>query len=126
MCIRDRDGNPVDDDTFKYTVTGQGEVTLNNDNRYTVTKEITNSLSSEPTPIPTVTPGTNHGGNDRITPIPNNGTAGGTAPNDTSGTARRSVKTGDDTPIGVWVGILAAAIIVGGGAAYGVKRKKKK
>ena len=63
--------------------------------------------------------------NDRITPIPNNGTAGGTAPNDTSGTARRSVKTGDDTPIGVWVGILAAAIIVGGGAAYGVKRKKK-
>ena len=52
-------------------------------------------------------------------PIPNNGTAGGseTAPNDTSGTARRSVKTGDDTPIGVWVGILAAAIIVGGGAA---------
>lgn len=122
----DKDGNPVDDDTFKYTVTGQGEVTLNNDNRYTVTKEITNSLSSEPTPIPTATPGTNHGGNDRITPIPNNGTAGGTAPNDTSGTARRSVKTGDDTPIGVWVGILAAAIIVGGGAAYGVKRKKKK
>lgn len=122
----DKDGNPVDDDTFKYTVTGQGEVTLNNDNRYTVTKEITNSLSSEPTPIPTVTPGANHGGNDRITPIPNNGTAGGTAPNDTSGTARRSVKTGDDTPIGVWVGILAAAIIVGGGAAYGVKRKKKK
>lgn len=122
----DKDGNPVDDDTFKYTVTGQGEVTLNNDNRFTVTKEITNSLSSEPTPIPTVTPGTNHGGNDRITPIPNNGTAGGTAPNDTSGTARRSVKTGDDTPIGVWVGILAAAIIVGGGAAYGVKRKKKK
>ena len=122
----DKDGNPVDDDTFKYTVTGQGEVTLNNDNRYTVTKEITNSLSSEPTPIPTATPGANHGGNDRITPIPNNGTAGGTAPNDTSGTARRSVKTGDDTPIGVWVGILAAAIIVGGGAAYGVKRKKKK
>lgn len=122
----DKDGNPVDDDTFKYTVTGQGEVTLNNDNRYTVTKEITNSLSSEPTPIPTATPGGNHGGNDRITPIPNNGTAGGTAPNDTSGTARRSVKTGDDTPIGVWVGILAAAIIVGGGAAYGVKRKKKK
>ena len=122
----DKDGNPVDDDTFKYTVTGQGEVTLNNDNRYTVTKEITNSLSSEPTPIPTATPGANHGGKDRITPIPNNGTAGGTAPNDTSGTARRSVKTGDDTPIGVWVGILAAAIIVGGGAAYGVKRKKKK
>ena len=122
----DKDGNPVDDDTFKYTVTGQGEVTLNNDNRYTVTKEITNSLSSEPTPIPTATPGATHGGNDRITPIPNNGTAGGTAPNDTSGTARRSVKTGDDTPIGVWVGILAAAIIVGGGAAYGVKRKKKK
>ena len=51
----DKDGNPVDDDTFKYTVTGQGEVTLNNDNRYTVTKEITNSLSSEPTPIPTAT-----------------------------------------------------------------------
>ena len=122
----DKDGNPVDDDTFKYTVTGQGEVTLNNDNRYTVTKEITNSLSSEPTPIPTVTPGGNHGGNDRITPIPNNGTAGGTAPNDTSGTARRSVKTGDDKPIAVWVGIIAAAIIVGGGAAYGVKRKKKK
>ena len=104
----DKDGNPVDDDTFKYTVTGQGEVTLNTDNKFTVTKEITNSLSSEPTPIP------------------NNGTAGGTAPNDTSGTARRSVKTGDDTPIGVWVGILAVAIIVGGGAAYGVKRKKKK
>ena len=81
---------------------------MNTDNKFTVTKEITNSLSSEPTPIP------------------NNGTAGGTAPNDTSGTARRSVKTGDDTPIGVWVGILAAAIIVGGGAAYGVKRKKKK
>ena len=117
--------------TYLFTIIGVvvmagAEVTLNNDNRYTVTKEITNSLSSEPTPIPTVTPGTNHSGNDRITPIPNNGTAGGTAPNDTSGTARRSVKTGDNTPIGVWVGILAAAIIVGGGAAYGVKRKKKK
>lgn len=107
----DKDGNPVDDDnTFKYTVTGQGEVTLNNDNRYTVTKEITNSLSSEATP----------------TPNPNNGTTNRTTPNDTSGTTSRSVKTGDDTPIGVWVGILAAAIIVGGGAAYGVRRKKKK
>lgn len=109
----DKDGNPVDDDnTFKYTVTGQGEVTLNNENRYTVTKEITNSLSSEATPTPT--------------PNPNNGTTNKTAPNDTSGTTSRSVKTGDDTPIGVWVGILAAAIIVGGGAAYGVRRKKKK
>lgn len=126
----DKDGTPVDDDTFKYTVTGQGEVTLNNDNRYTVTKEITNSLSSEPeptaTPNPTVTPGTTPGGNDQITPVPNNGTTNRTTPNDTSGTTSRSVKTGDDTPIGVWVGILAAAIIVGGGAAYGVRRKKKK
>lgn len=124
----DKDGNPVDDDTFKYTVTGQGEVTLNNDNRFIVTKEITNSLSSEPTatPNPTVTPGTTPGGSDQITPVPNNGTTNRTTPNDTSGTARRSVKTGDDTPIGVWIGILAAAIIVGGGAAYGVKRKKKK
>lgn len=125
----DKDGNPVDD-TFKYKVTGQGEVTLNNDNRFITTKEITNSLSSEPeptaTPNPTVTPGTTPGGSDQITPVPNNGTTNRTTPNDTSGTARRSVKTGDDTPIGVWVGILAAAIIVGGGAAYGVKRKKKK
>ena len=123
----DKDGNPVDDDTFKYTVTGQGEVTLNSDNRYNVTKEITNSLSSGPTatPNPTVTPG-GSGGNQQVTPVPNGGTANRNTPNDTSGTARKSVKTGDDTPIGVWVGILAAAIVIGGGAAYAVKRKKKK
>ena len=37
-----------------------------------------------------------------------------------------TVKTGDNTPIGVWAGILAAAVVIGGAAGIAVKRKKKK
>ena len=35
-------------------------------------------------------------------------------------TGRTSVKTGDDTPIGVWVGILAAAVVIGGAAGIAI------
>ena len=55
----------------------------------------------------------------------NNTPGGGTSDNGGT-TGRTSVKTGDDTPIGVWVGILAAAVVIGGAAGIAVKRKKKK
>ena len=61
-----------------------------------------------------------------MTPSQDNNTPGGGTSDNGGTTGRTSVKTGDDTPIGVWVGILAAAVVIGSAAGIAVKRKKKK
>lgn len=133
----DKDGNFIDPDSFPYTVSGEGEVVLEKSKSYRESMTITNSRETEAsptptptagptvtpgsstTPAPTVTPGTTI----TITPVPDNDTPGNNTP-DTGGTASRSVRTGDNTPIAVWVGILAAAVIVVIVAVF-MKRKKK-
>lgn len=134
----DKDGNPIDQNTFPYKVSGEGDIILNKDENYENSMTITNRQDTEPdptitptvTPEATVTPGaqpsvTPTTPSERTnTPVPGNNDSsyynnGGT-------TGRTSVKTGDDTPIGIWIGILAAAIVVGGGAGFAVRKKKKK
>ena len=125
----DAEGNPVDHDFFEYEVEGEGDVVLNKSESYENSMEITNSKNTEPTVTPTVT--VTPQPNDQPTVTPSNGnntTPGNNTPNSSDGgtTGRTSVRTGDDTPIGIWVGLLAAAIVVGGAAGFAVKRKKKK
>lgn len=118
----DKDGKPVEKETFPYTVSGEGDVVLTDEGQYNETITITNSTVSEPTgtPMPTVTPS----GRNTATPVSgNHHTPGGSTPS--GGTSRNPVKTGDDTPIGVWAGILAAAVVIGGAAGFAVRRKKK-
>ena len=84
--------------------------------------EITNSQETEPEPTATPTPGRQPS----VTPSQDNNTPGGGTSDNGGTTGRTSVKTGDNTPIGVWAGILAAAVVIGGAAGIEVKRKKKK
>lgn len=125
----DKDGNPVDHDTFAYKVDGEGDVVLNKNENYENFMDITNSKNTAtptptpevtPTGTPAVTPTVTPSEEVTVTPTPNSG--GG----DNGGTKRTSVKTGDDTPIGVWAGILVAAIVAGGAAGVAVRRKKRK
>lgn len=114
----DKEGNPIDTDLFAYEISGEGDIILNKSESYTNSIDITNSLKTEPDPTVTPTPSTEP----TVTPsgnTPNTSNNSGT-------TGRTSVKTGDDTPIGTWVGILVAAIVVAGAAGFAVKRKKKK
>lgn len=118
----DKDGNPVDHDSFAYEVDGEGDVILNKNESYENSMIITNSKNTTtPTPTPTgtpaVTPTVTPSEEVTVTPSPNGGDGG---------RKRTSVKTGDDTPIGVWAGILVAAIVAGGAAGVAVRRKKKK
>ena len=143
----DKEGNPIDKDLFSYEVSGEGDIILNKSERYTNSIDITNSMKTEPDPDPTETPTPTptKGAELTVTPseqtvtptpsdkpntpdsstpnIPNTSNKSG---NDSGTTGRTSVKTGDDTPIGTWVGILAATIVVAGVAGFAVKRKKKK
>ena len=120
----DEEENPIDKDTFLFDVSGEGDVVLNKSESYINSIEITNSQETEPDPTatPTPTPGTQPS----VTPSQDNNTPGGGTSDNGGTTGRTSVKTGDDTPIGVWVGILAAAVVIGGAAGIAVKRKKKK
>ena len=118
----DEEGNPIDKDTFLFDVSGEGDVVLNKSESYINNIEITNSQETEPDPTATPTPGTQPS----VTPSQDNNTPGGGTSDNGGTTGRTSVKTGDDTPIGVWVGILAAAVVIGGAAGIAVKRKKKK
>ena len=81
--------------------------------------EITNSLTTKPDP--SVTPSQRR----TTTPVPGNNYTPGGGNNPGGSTQRTSVKTGDDTPVGVWVGLLAAAVVIGGAAGFAVRRKKK-
>lgn len=98
----DAEGNPVDKETFGYTVGGEGNVSfVGEENEKTIT--ITNTVSEEEEDkTPTVTP--------TVTPI-------------ATSTSSTDVKTGDQTPIVMWIVILCvAAVAVGAVAVY---RKKK-
>ena len=77
-------------------------------------------------PEQTVTPTPSDKPNTPDSSTPNIPNTSNTSGNDSGTTGRTSVKTGDDTPIGTWVGILAATIVVAGVAGFAVKRKKKK
>ncbi len=143
----DKEGNPIDKDLFSYEVSGEGDIILNKSERYTNSIDITNSMKTEPDPDPTETPTPTptKGAELTVTPseqtvtptpsdkpntpdssTPNIPNTSNTSGNDSGTTGRTSVKTGDDTPIGTWVGILAATIVVAGVAGFAVKRKKKK
>lgn len=143
----DKEGNPIDKDLFPYEVSGEGDIILNKSERYTNSIDITNSMETEPDPDPTETPTPTptKGAELTVTPpeqtvtptpsdkpntpdssTPNIPNTSNTSGNDSGTTGRTSVKTGDDTPIGTWVGILAATIVVAGVAGFAVKRKKKK
>lgn len=143
----DKEGNPIDKDLFPYEVSGEGDIILNKSERYTNSIDITNSMEKEPDPDPTETPTPTptKGAELTVTPpeqtvtptpsdkpntpdsnTPNIPNTSNTSGNDSGTTGRTSVKTGDDTPIGTWVGILAATIVVAGVAGFAVKRKKKK
>ena len=143
----DKEGNPIDKDLFPYEVSGEGDIILNKSERYINSIDITNSMKTEPDPDPTETPTPTptKGAELTVTPpeqtvtptpsdkpntpdssTPNIPNTSNTSGNDSGTTGRTSVKTGDDTPIGTWVGILAATIVVAGVAGFAVKRKKKK
>lgn len=96
----DADGNPVNKSTFGYEVGGEGNVEFvgSDDNEKTIT--ITNTVI---TTTPGVTPGVTPGGSTSTTP--------------------KKVKTGDNTPIVMWMVVLfvAAAAV---GFVIGRKRKK--
>lgn len=124
----DKDGNPVDHDSFAYEIDGEGDIILNESESYENSMDITNSKNTTPEPTVTNTPVPS--GQPTVTPSERTSTpvpGGSTSTNNDGGgtTGRTSVKTGDNTPIGVWVGILAAAIVVGGAAGFAVKRKRK-
>lgn len=144
----DKEGNPIDKDLFSYEVSGEGDIILNKSESYTNSIDITNSMETEPDPDPTETPTPTptQGAEPTVTPsvtppeqtvtptpsdkpnTPDSNTpnTSNTSGNNSGTTGRTSVKTGDDTPIGTWAGILAAAIVVAGAAGFAVKRKKKK
>ena len=111
----DAEGNLLDKDGFKYTVTGETSVTIEREGE-SKDVEITNSFDEEitPTPVP----------NEEITPTtpPTNGDDGG-ANSYTGTTSRTSIRTGDETPIALYVVIIliAAAVIAG----VVIRRKKK-
>ena len=104
----DKDGEPVDKNTFGYTVGGEGNLTFEGEKELTVT--ITNTVNT-PTPTPQTTPS--------ITP----GTTPGITPGITPPGSRHSVKTGDNTNIVIWFVVLfVAAAAVG----FVIARKRKK
>lgn len=104
------------DDDYNFAVEGQIDYSYNEDLIKVVNKSVT------VTPTPEVTP--------TVTPGPNGGTTtsggGDSTPNSYSTLSGKvAVKTGDNTPIGTYVLILAvAAIAIAGGVVYKKKRKK--
>ena len=76
------------------------------DDEKTIT--ITNTVvSTTPTPAPSITPGSD-------TPGSSSGGISGSSP----------VKTGDRTPVGLFIGLFAAAAVIAGAVVY-LKRRKK-
>ena len=122
----DKAGKPVDKAVFPYEVTGEGDVALTDEGQYNGVITITNSTVSTPTgtPVPTPEPTTTPSGRNTVTPVPgsHNTPGGSTSGGTVSG---NPVKTGDDTPVGVWAALLAAAFVIGGTAGFVMRRKKK-
>lgn len=102
----DKEGTPVDKSVFPYEVSGEGEASFTRDStKGSVT--ITNTI-----PADTVTPAP--------TKTPQPGTPGSNGP----GTGKSPVKTGDDTPVGIWLAVMAAAAAAG--AALLIRKKKNR
>ena len=111
----DEQGNPVDKNSFLYVVTGEGNVNLSKDS-LSATVNITNTLKDndgyyEEPSTSTTESGSGSNGNDTN----ENGSSG-------SNRSSRSTKTGDENPIAMYLGLLAAAVVVGGIVI--VRRKK--
>lgn len=104
----DAEGNPVDKSTFGFAVEGEGNVSFTSDE---VEKNIT-ITNTVITPTPEITQGITPGITSGVTPVEHN-----------DSTTPRKVKTGDNTPIVMWMVILfvAAAAV---GFVIGRKRKK--
>ena len=98
----DKDGNPVNKNTFDYEVGGEGNISfVGEEDEKTIT--ITNTLVTA-TPTPEITPGVTPGEKNPSTPS-------------------QRVKTGDNTPIMMWMVVLfVAAAAVG----FVITHKKKK
>ena len=118
----DEDGNPVDKNTFAYDVSGEGGVTLTK-GRLSGELTLTNTKNVPtvtPTAAPTVTPTTEPG----VTPTTPPGASIAPTPGSTGAAA---VRTGDDTPVLLY--LLAAVCALGAIAgcfciAKGRKRRK--
>lgn len=52
----DKDGNPVDHDSFAYEIDGEGDIILNESESYENSMDITNSKNTTPEPTVTNTP----------------------------------------------------------------------
>ena len=103
----DSEGNPVAGAaSFKYDVSVDNmQVTFDDDN-ISADVVITNSENTpEVTPTPTTTTPN--------TPVTQSGS-----------TTKSAVKTGDSTPIGMFVGLFAAAAVIAGAAVFFKRRKK--
>ena len=110
----DKDGKPINEETFKYSMSVEnGEVTFDEENtseEVIITnqeqdedKEKDKDKDKDKTPDTTKKSSTSASSN---------------------ATSTKAVKTGDNTPIGIFVILLIAAIVVIGGGIY-LKRRKK-
>lgn len=112
----DEDGIPVSEESFEYLVSGEDKAELRKGSlEESVT--ITNTekvVTPTPTPTETITP--TPGSSVTGTPIPGGGSY--------SSPGGKSPKTGDDTPIGMFLALIVAAAAGGGYIIY-LKRRKK-
>lgn len=121
VCETDESGTPLDNDMdleFEISEDSEGLTFSGSDTRHEFTiTNIYHEDKPEPseTPSPTVTPA-----EATDTPAPGGGNPGNPGTPSTS----TGVKTGDDTPIGMFIAVLAAAVVVIGGVL--IYRKKRK
>ena len=109
----DEDGLRVDKNTFDYVVSGEGGVTLTK-GQLSGKVSLTNT-KKEPTPTPTEGP--------TVTPTEGASVTPTTPPGEPTG--RTSVRTGDDTPILMYVLLAAIALGIALGGAVFLKGRKK-
>ena len=102
----DKDGKPINEETFKYDVSVEnGEVTFDENN---TSAEVTITNQEQ----------------DEDKDKDKDKDKGKTTTTSSNATTTKAVKTGDNTPIGIFVILLIAAIVVIGGGIY-LKRRKK-
>ena len=102
----DKDGKPINEETFKYDVSVEnGEVTFDENN---TSAEVTITNQEQ----------------DEDKDKDKDKDKGKTTTTSSNATSTKAVKTGDNTPIGIFVILLIAAIVVIGGGIY-LKRRKK-
>lgn len=106
----DKDGAPVDKSTFGYVVSGEGNISfVGDENEKTIT--ITNTVK-DVTPTPSTSSGATP------TSAPGSGSGSGS-------TSSGNVRTGDQTPIVMWIVILCVAAVAVG-AVFVYRRGKKR